>query len=129
MKPAHIAATLTAALLIAGPVVAPAQSRAAQTVSTSGSGRLKRCWDLLLNSSCRTHHVQLPDRISVGDTIELDYGSNPKRYRFHIIRIEAGANGRCVLKGSGALLETSEKIEVDNCLPASGSNDTNSARP
>jgi len=71
----------------------------------------------------------LPDRISVGDTIELDYGSNPKRYRFHIIRIEAGANGRCVLKGSGALLETSEKIEVDNCLPASGSNDTNSARP
>jgi len=43
-----ITATLTAALLITGPILTPAQTRDAQTVATSGSGRLKRCWDLLL---------------------------------------------------------------------------------
>src|SRR5438477_1702335 len=114
MKPAHITVILTAALLMR-PILTSAQNGDAQTVATSGSGRLKRCWDLLLESSCRTHHVRLPERVSVGDTIELDYGSNPKRYRFHVVRIDLRTDGRCVLLGSSVPLKRSEKIELDNC--------------
>jgi hypothetical protein len=77
----------------------------------------------------RANCNRLPERVSVGDTIELHYGSNPKRYRFHIVRIEPRTDGRCVLKGSSVPLERSEKIELDNCLPAPDGNEAISARP
>jgi len=118
-NPVRFAATLTAILFISAPPVGAAQGAAAQVVSTSGSGRLKRCWDLLFETTCRTHHVRLPKRVSVGDVLELGYGSNPKHYRFHIARIDRHSKGGCVLRGSGVLLE-SEKIEIDDCLPESG---------
>jgi hypothetical protein len=120
---------IAAVLMFSTPITAHAQDRTAQTISTSGSGRFKRCWDLPFNSSCRTHHVRLPERLSVGDTIELDYGSNPKHYRFHIDRIIRAIGGLCVLKGGRVFLEKSEKIEIDNCVTGAAGNDTISDRP
>lgn len=41
-----------------------------------------------MTSSCRTyHHISLPSRIAVGDTITISFGSHPKEYGFSVARI------------------------------------------
>jgi hypothetical protein len=43
----------------------------------------------LVATSCNTyHHISLPPRIAVGDTITLRFGSNPKDYAFPVARID-----------------------------------------
>src|SRR3984893_9509829 len=45
--------------------------------------------DSTVTSSCRTyHHISLPSRIAVGDTITISFGSHPKEFGFSVARID-----------------------------------------
>jgi hypothetical protein len=60
-------------------------------------GVLTKCRSWVVTTICRTyHHMRLPHRIAVGDTITLHFGSNPKHYWFPVARIDQKA-GRCVI--------------------------------
>jgi hypothetical protein len=50
---------------------------------------LTKCRSWVVASSCRTyHHISLPPRIAVGDTITVSFGSHPKEFRFYVARID-----------------------------------------
>jgi hypothetical protein len=52
---------------------------------------LTKCRGWVVTSSCRTyHHISLPSRIVVGDTITVSFGSHPKEFRFYVARIDLG---------------------------------------
>ena len=72
-----IAGVFTAALLISASASVHAETDVVQVVLTSGSGRFHKCWDLFFYTVCKNHHVRLPERIAVGDAIELEYGAIP----------------------------------------------------
>src|SRR5689334_19424359 len=60
-------------------------------------GVLTKCRGWVVTTTCKTyHHMRLPHRIAVGDTITLHFGSNPKHYWFPVARIDQKA-GRCVI--------------------------------
>ena len=83
--------TWIAGLLIAATELTAAvadQSGAVEALVTSGPGVLTKCRYWLVATSCHHyHHVRLPRRIAVGDTINLTYGSIPKGYAFPVARI------------------------------------------
>ena len=63
-------------------------ANAAGAVTTPGFGTLTKCRDWLVTQSCsKYHHVALPARVAVGDQIDLAFGSNPKEFTFHVVRI------------------------------------------
>src|SRR6266478_5233347 len=65
-----------------------AAADAIEAVYPHGSGVLTKCRDWLVASSCRTyHHISLPSRIAVGDTIFVSFGSDRKEYGFFVARI------------------------------------------
>jgi hypothetical protein len=50
---------------------------------------LTKCRGWLVTTSCRTyHHISLPSRIAVGDTITISFGSHPKEFRLWVARID-----------------------------------------
>src|SRR5579863_812531 len=94
MSAAMVAAFLA---LITAPTMAGAADDIA-AVTTPGSGALTICRDWIVHESCSTYHkVEVPDRIAVGDRIELTYGSNPKDYVFHVSGIRRDANSCTIL--------------------------------
>ena len=116
-RSASIAAGLAAAFL----VLAPGQVSAAATgtldaVKTPGSGTLTICRNWLVYKSCSTYHrIAVPQRVAIGDQLELDYGSNQKHHIFRVLRIRRdGANCTILSDASGAS-EDKEKIEVQEC--------------
>ena len=72
-------------------------SESVAAVEPGGPGVLTKCRNWLVATSCKTyHHIVLPPRIAVGDTIPLAFGSHPKEYAFPVARI--ALNGRrCVI--------------------------------
>jgi len=92
--------TWIAGLLIAATELTAAvadQSGAVEALVTSGPGVLTKCRYWLVATSCHHyHHVRLPRRIAVGDTINLTYGSNPKGYAFPVARIGI-EDGHCTI--------------------------------
>jgi hypothetical protein len=96
-----------------------AAADAIEAVHPHGSGVLTKCRDWLVASSCRTyHHISVPSRIAVGDTITVSFGSDPKEYGFFVARI-ALEGDRCTI-----FAETTEdrhgmdKINITPCYPA-----------
>jgi hypothetical protein len=91
-----------AGLLLAAATVGPSTARAPDSVDAvepGGPGVLTKCRDWLIASSCnRYHHITLPPRISVGDTITVTFGSSPKEYAFPVARI-AQKGRHCVIFG------------------------------
>lgn len=89
-----------AGLLIGAGYLGPAAARepgSVQAVEPGGPGVLTKCRDWLVMSSCkRYHHITLPPRITVGDTITVTFGSSPKEYAFPVARI-AQKGGHCVI--------------------------------
>jgi hypothetical protein len=86
-------------LLIAAETIQPAASQpdTVEAVAPGGPGILTKCRDWLVTTSCNTyHHISLPSRIAVGDTITLSFGSSPKEYEFSVARI-ALKGDRCVI--------------------------------
>lgn len=63
------------------------------------------------------HHIELPARLAVGDTVRLRYGSNPKLYDFTIARI-VRRDGGCIVYSQTRQTEDVEKIELASCKPA-----------
>jgi hypothetical protein len=92
--------TCIAGLLVAAATVGPGAAREPDTVEAvepGGPGELTKCRDWLVASSCKTyHHVTLPPRIAVGDTITVTFGSSPKEYAFPVARI-AQKGRHCVI--------------------------------
>jgi len=75
-----------AGLLLAAATGAPTAAREPDSVlavEPGGAGVLTKCRDWLVTTSCNTyHHIDLPPRIAVGDTISVSFGSRPKEFRF-----------------------------------------------
>jgi hypothetical protein len=117
LNPTNIAGVLTAAFLMSAPLPTHAETDVVQAVTTPGSGWFKRCrWPSYKN--CITRHVRLPERVAVGDAVELNYGSNHKHYVFHVVRIQSAHNRCTVLSDRSGAHGLYEKIEIDYCHPA-----------
>jgi len=122
-NPTNIAGVLTAAFLMSTPLPTHAETDVVQAVTTPGSGWFKRCrWPSYKN--CITRHIRLPERVAVGDAVELNYGSNPKHYVFHVVRIKSAHNRCTVLSARSGAHERYEKIEIDDCYPAPSGDQT-----
>ena len=87
----------------------------AEAVAIQGSGKLTICRSWLVSESCTTHTVALPARVSVGDSIKLTYGSNPKTYIFHVADIHRRDKGCVILSENSGPKEAGERIEVSQC--------------
>ena len=66
---------------------AAAEPGAVEAVEPGGPGVLTKCRGWVVTTSCRTyHHIALPSRIAVGDTITISFGSHPKEFAFSVAR-------------------------------------------
>ena len=113
-----------AGLLVAsggfGPAAAADQPDTVVAVQTGGPGVLTKCRDWLVARSCHHyHHISLPSRVAVGDTITLSFGSSPKEYNFLVVQI-ALVGDHCTIfsKLEGGDRQQEDKIEVAPCYPA-----------
>ena len=96
---------LTAALAAAGELTA---------VTSGGSGDLTMC----SYRGCNLyHHIDMPARIAVGDTVRLRYGSNPKLYDFPVARIVSDG-GACTVYSETDDTSDVNKIELSSCKTA-----------
>ena len=94
-----------------------------QAVETPGSGTFTMCRNRLIYRACSSyHHIAIPRRLAVGDTVPLEYGSNPKEYAFPVARILPTGGGCMVLSQPTGSTENVEKIEVAHCRVADGAN-------
>ena len=109
---------LAAILLVIGmaPNSAGSASESIDAVTTPGAGKLTMCRNWLVYSSCTTYRkVVLPERVAVGDQITLSYGSNPKTYVFHVVRLRQQGNRCTLLSEASGPNDEGEKIEVAQC--------------
>lgn len=107
--------TWVAGLFLVAGSFGPAFARQPHTVEAvepAGPGVLTKCRNWLIASSCKTyHHITLPARIAVGDTITISFGSSPKDYTFSVARI--------TLKGKHCtIFSEADKINVAPCYLA-----------
>jgi len=92
---------------------APAWADDIRSMAPSGEGVLTICPIWAMSRSCRVyHHIRLPARISVGDRVPLDYGSNPKHYRFPVAEITQNGSTCTILSRVDAAIESTDHIEV-----------------
>jgi hypothetical protein len=111
-----------AGLLIAvsslGPVAAAGPENVV-AVEPGVPGVLTKCRDWLVASSCKTyHHVDLPSRVAVGDTITLSFGSNPKEYGFSVARIALKGHHCAIFSEAAGDRHRIDKIDVAPCYRA-----------
>jgi hypothetical protein len=111
-----------AGLLIAAGSFGPAavdQSDTVKAVIPGGPGVLTKCRGWLVTTSCRTyHHISLPSRIAVGDTITISFGSHPKEFGLSVARIDLkGQHGAIFSKAAGDR-HRMDKINVARCYRA-----------
>jgi hypothetical protein len=109
---------LAAALLAISAALCPgAAADAVEAVAISSPGILTKCRSWVLFNSCKSHKVALPERVAVGDQIELSYGSNPKSFTFPVRRIVQHGSGCTIFSQAGSAAEQGDKIEVAGCQP------------
>jgi hypothetical protein len=108
----HLRPTL-ALLLLAAPALA---EDAPSAIGTPGSGELTMCRSWLLFSTCRDYsNVALPDRISLGDRLPLNFGSNPKAYEFPVARIVRQGKSCVVLDEPTGGPNDGNRIKIASC--------------
>ena len=121
--PISIARAVAAAVVFLS--IAAAGLAAADGVSaveTPGSGTLTMCRSRLVYSDCNSyHHIAIPQRIAVGDTVSVAFGSNPKQYAFPVARILRTGEACTLLSQASGDADKTDKIEVASCKAASGS--------
>ncbi|MBO0712613.1 MAG: hypothetical protein J2P47_15180 [Acetobacteraceae bacterium] len=89
-------------------------------VTPGGPGMLTMCRDWLVTHSCKTyHHISLPHRIAVGDTVTLAFGSNPKEYAFPVARIVLKDRHCAIFSQAAGDRHAMDKINVTPCRRAS----------
>jgi hypothetical protein len=111
-----------AGLLIAAGSFGPAAADEPDTVEAvepGGPGVLTKCRDWLVTSSCKTyHHISLPSRIAVGDTITLSFGSSHKEYEFPVARIALTGDHCAIFSEADGDRHQMDKINVALCYRA-----------
>ena len=109
-------------LLIAAGSFGPAaadQPDIVEAVIPGGSGVLTKCRGWLVTTSCRSyHHIRLPSRIAVGDTITMLFASHPKEFGFSVARIELKGQHCAILSGADGDRHRMDKIDVAPCYRA-----------
>jgi hypothetical protein len=102
------------AIIALGPGRAAAD--AVDAVAPGGPGVLTKCRDWLVTHTCKTyHHIDLPPRIAVGDSLALTFGSSPKEYSFPVARIVVKGR-RCAIFGEATGdRHAMDKINVAPC--------------
>jgi hypothetical protein len=109
-----------AGLLLAAVTVGPSTARQADSVEPGGPGVLTKCRDWLVASSCnRYHHITLPPRIAVGDTITVTFGSSPKEYAFPVARIAQKGRHCAIFSETEGDRHHVDKINVAPCYRVS----------
>ena len=112
-----------AGLLLAAATVGPTAARepdSVEAVEPGGPGVLTKCRDWLVASSCKTyHHITLPPRIAVGDTITVTFGSSPKEYEFPVARIAQKGRHCAIFSEAEGDRHQIDKINVAPCYRAS----------
>jgi hypothetical protein len=112
-----------AGLLLAAATVGPSTAREAdrvEAVEPGGPGVLTKCRDWLVASSCnRYHHITLPPRIAVGDTITVTFGSSPKEYAFPVARIAQKGRHCAIFSETEGDRHQVDKINVAPCYRVS----------
>lgn len=102
--------------------LAPADARQpsmVEAVEPGGPGVLTKCRDWLVVTSChRYHHISLPPRIAVGDTITVSFGSSPKEYAFPVARIALSGRHCAIFSEADGDRRHIDKISVTPCYPA-----------
>jgi len=122
--PISIARAVAAAVVFFSPAVIGSLAAAdgVSAVETPGSGTLTMCRNRLVYSDCNSyHHIAIPQRIAVGDTVSVAFGSNPKEYAFPVARILQTGNACTLLSQASSDADKTDKIEVASCKAASGS--------
>lgn len=90
-----------------------------ETATTPGSGELTMCRDWFVYASCSTYHrVELPQRVAIGDDIDVIFGSNNKDYIFHVVRIVRHGKNCRILSSASEPSGKGERIDVPNCQKA-----------
>jgi hypothetical protein len=109
---------IAGALIAAGLGWAVCRADTVGAVEPGGQGVLTKCRGWLIATSCkRYHHISLPSRIAVGETITLSFGSSPKEYAFPVARI-AHEHGHCVIFSQAhGNRHQMDKINVARCHP------------
>jgi hypothetical protein len=90
-----------------------------EAIAPGGPGVLTKCRDWLVTNSCRRyHHIDLPSRIAVGDTITVTFGSSPKEYGFSVARIELDGHHCAIFSHATGNRHQMDKINVAPCYRA-----------
>jgi hypothetical protein len=114
----QIRGLLLAVLSLGGAV---AQAGAFEAVEPGGPGVLTKCRNWIVTQSCKTyHHINLPSRIAVGDTLTLTFGSSPKEYAFSVARIAAKRGHCAIFSEADGDRHQMDKINVAPCYPTDG---------
>jgi hypothetical protein len=112
-----------AGLLLAAATVGPSTARepdSVEAVEPGGPGVLTKCRDWLVASSCnRYHHITLPPRIAVGDTITVTFGSSTKEYAFPVARIAQKGRHCVIFSETDGDRHHEDKINVAPCYRVS----------
>ena len=109
-------------VLIAAAGFAPAAARQHQIVAAvapGGPGVLTKCRDWLVATSCNHyHHIALPPRVAVGDTIDVTFGSSLKEYAFPVARITIAPHRCTIYSEARGNRHQMDKIDVALCYRA-----------
>src|SRR5215813_4438840 len=109
-----------AAVFITACVFGSAAAAEVEAVTPGGPGVLTKCRDWLVTRSCNTyHHITLPPRIAVGDTISLTFGSSPKEYAFPVPRIVPTDRHCAIFSEAFGDRQEMDKINIAPCYRAS----------
>jgi hypothetical protein len=110
----HYCILITATLTIFG--VGGAAAGGVDVVAPDGPGVLTKCRNWLIATSCNTyHHIRLPSRIAVGDTITIHFGSSPKEYSFAVSRIVLMGHDCTIFNQADDYPQPTDNIYVARC--------------
>ena len=88
-------------------------------VEPGGPGILTKCRGWFVATSCRRyHHINLPSRIAVGDTISISFGSHPKDFQFFVARIALKERHCAIFSEAQGDRKKMDKINVSPCYRA-----------
>ncbi len=88
-------------------------------VETGGFGTLHKCRSWLVLQSCHKYdHVAVPDRIGLGDRLDLTFGSNLKEYFFPVEQIGLDHEGCTLYSQKESGRRDIDRIEISPCRPA-----------
>ena len=107
-----------ALMIVASSIGAAAQSKTVDAVRLGAPGVLTKRLDWFVASSLRTyHHIRLPARIAVGDTVTFSFGSSTKIYDFSVARITLKGD-HCEIFSQSEIQHHRDKISVTPCYAA-----------